>query len=204
LSSAVMRSSRLPATGVLALLGCLALAAAACGSPPARDGADQPSLPPEFTTPVAAAQQAGLPVYWLGPQFDVEGLTSRVIGAESKVADQGPSMRVEYEANSQDRGALDLTLTTYGVDAWQQAKTRVTPRTEGVIRQSVTVAGWPAELFSIPVGQWTNRVVIVDASEAVIVASANTTIARGQRQVNLLVDPSSLLSVLQNLRPYPE
>jgi len=65
------------------------------------------------------------------------------------------------------------------------------------------VAGWPAELFSIPVGQWTNRVVIVSAPDAIIVAPANTTIAKGQRQVNLLVDSDRLLTVLENLRPYP-
>ena len=190
----------------LSLLVSLTLLAAACGSG-THEGPGEPVLPPEFMTPVAAAQKAGLPIYWVGPQFEMEGRTSRIIGADWEEAEGVSSVRIEYEveheSDSEDRGTLDLTLITYGPESWEMAKTGETPKTEGVTRRSVTVAGWSAELFSIPVGQWTNRVVIVSAPDAIIVAPANTTIAKGQRQVNLLVDSDRLLTVLENLRPYP-
>ena len=112
-------------------------------------------------------------------------------------------MRVEYEADFEGGGSLGLALTSYGLEAWEWAKTNETPKSEGAIRQSVKVAGWPADLFSIPVGRWTNQIVIVHAPDSVIVAPAVAAIANS-RQVNPLNDPEQLLAVLENLRTYPE
>jgi len=182
------------------LLAAVALAVSACGTK--RDNPE--GLDPNFLSAVADAQEAGLTVYWVGEQFEVEGLTFRATGGRFEEREEGSSVEVYYGADSEGGGGVAFTPITYGPRAWESARNRVIPNTEGVIRQAVVVRGWPAELFSIPVGQWTNRLVIVEAPDAVIVARANTTIARIRRQVNPLVDPDQLLAVLENLRPYPE
>jgi hypothetical protein len=158
-----------------AALVALILFAPACGSPPGSGQPDDLDLPPEFTTPVAAAEEARLTIYWVGPRFEATGRVFRVIGARFEDNEGRPFAKVYYGASSEGGGGLDFTLTTYAQEGWGWAKTSETPKSQGATRQAITAAGSPAELYSIPVGRWTNRLVIVNAPDAVVVAPANAT-----------------------------
>jgi hypothetical protein len=197
-----------PASGsvsraVLVLAACLSVLAAACGSRASSDGAEKPTLPPEFTTPVAAAQEAGLTVYWVDRQFDTGGRTFVATGARFE-GETSSFARVYYQSLSEDGGAVAFTLTSSPPEGYDDAVARVASRPEHITQQHANVRGWPAELFGIRAGPWTNRLVVVGGPGAVIVAQGDATVGRGNTQVNPLNDPDALLAVLQNLRPYPE
>jgi hypothetical protein len=185
------------------LLVAMAVFLSACGSAGVRDDQNGSTLPAEFTIPVAAAQEAGLTVYWLGEQFEVDGLTFSVTGASFETPEEAPLLQIFCQADFEGGGTIGLTLAISPVGGYDEGIDRVLSRPGDVSQESTTVRGWRAEVFGIPVGRWVNRLVIVEAPGAVILARANATIGNF-RQVNPLNDPNRLLAVMESLRPYPE
>jgi len=185
------------------MLAAMGVSMSACGSPAARNGSDVGDLPPELTTPVAGAQEAGLRAYWVGPEFEAGGRTFHATGGRFEDHEEPSFVNVYYQSPSEGGGSVGFWITFYPPEQWESAKARVLPRSTDVTRQSIIVHGWSAQLFSIPVGRWTNQLVIVDAPDGIIVTRGNASISNF-RQVNPLNDPDVLLAVLENLRPYPD
>lgn len=163
-----------------------------------------------FLRDVSAMEELGLPVYWLGTGFTVDGLVFRgPHGAEfGGEVEQGIGMT--YLATLEGGGGVPFSLTVQGRDAWEPEKDRVlNPRLPGVTRKVVTVGDRDAELISIPLDMTpvnTLRLVL-DLGDVVVVAQAlagGPAYPGGPDYSPFINNPDLLVEVMQGLRPYPE
>jgi len=165
-------------------------------------------LDKSFLRDAAAMQQLGLPVYWLGTEFTVDGNVFRgphvsEFGAEVK----GGGMRMSYVLVG---GNTPAYLTVYTRPAWELVRDRMTnPTTRGAVVRAVSVVGRDAELFSAPGGTRPLNALwlIVDLSDVVVVADTNAggAVRLGGPDYNPFINnPDLLIQVMQDLRPYPE
>ena len=169
----------------------------------------QEGLDKYFLRDAAAMQATGLPVYWLGTEFTVEGLVFRgPYGAEfGGEVEQGIGM--SYLAPV-DGGNTGLGLTVRSRDAWARLEERVrNPGLPGVTRRMVTVGDREAELISIPLDTRPVNTLrlILELDEVVVVASAlagGAVYPGGPDYDPFINNPDLLVQVMQNLRPYPE
>jgi hypothetical protein len=193
------------------LFALIAVAAAAlCTSCDPNDDSEA-HLDKYFLRDVAAMQAMGLPVYWLGTEFTVDGHVFRgpyvsEFGAE---VEEG-GMQMDYVA-AIDGANIGPTLTIYSRAAWELAKDRVTnPTTPGASRRTVSVLGKDAQMFLTPGGarplnaMW----LVVDLDEVVAVARTNSVVgatpSAGSDLNPFINNPDLLVQVMQGLRPYPE
>ena len=195
--------------GPLCGLIALAVLAAPMGCDP--NDQSEEGLDKSFLRDVAAMQAMGVPVYWLGTEFTVDGHVFRgpyvsEFGAEV----EGGGIQMDY-VTAIDGANIGPTLTIYSRPAWELAKDRMTnPTTPGASRRTVSVLGKDAEMFSTPGGArplnatW----LVVDLNDVVAVARANSVIApaaRGGGELNPFINnPDLLVQVMQDLRPYPQ
>jgi hypothetical protein len=153
----------------------------------------------------AVASDRNYDIYWLGREFDAGGQTFR--GPEvpdGGIADiEGGGLTTLYDG---DIGELSITL--YSRAAWDLA---LESRARGVqptlMKEQVDVHGWPAELetnYYRP-GYTAARILVVDLGRTVIEAASGSVVPRTPGpEPNPLIDKETFLSVLQNLRPYPQ
>jgi hypothetical protein len=190
--------------------GLIAIVAAIACIGISGDGQSEGDLDEYFLRDVATVEAMGLPVYWLGREFTVDGLVFRgPYVAEFGAEVEGGGVDATYLA-SLDGGNVDFALTTYSGDAWDLVEDRVTdPRLPGVTRTSVSVASREAELMSIPLGtRPVNQLrLIVEIGEVVVVATAfagGATYPGGPDYNPFINNPDLLVHVMEDLRPYPE
>ena len=161
-----------------------------------------------FLRDVATVEAMGLPVYWLGTEFTVDGLVFRgpyvsEFGAEV----EGGGIRMSYVLVG---GNTPAYLTIYSRDAWELVKDRMmNPRLPGVTRRTVTVGGRQAELIAIPLGTRPLNVLrsVLDFGDVVVLATAHAggAVYPGGPDYNPFINnPDLLIQVMEDLRPYPE
>src|SRR4030042_6878605 len=87
-----------------------------------------------FLRDSATAQAQGVPVYWLGREFTIDGLVFRgPYGAEFGAEGQGGGIGVSYLLEG---GNSALDLATYSRDAWARVEDRMmNPRKPGTSRR---------------------------------------------------------------------
>lgn len=161
-----------------------------------------------FLRDVAAVQAMGLPVYWPGTEFTVDGHVFRgPYVAEFGDEVEAGGVRMSYVLEG---GNTPVYLTTYSRAAWEMVKDRLTnPRTPGTDRRTVSVLGRDAEMFSAPGGTRPLNALwlILDLGDVVAVADTNSggRISPGGPDYNPFINnPDLLVQVMQDLRPYPE
>ena len=103
--------------GVLAVMALVAVVAGVVWISRALDDGSEEGLDEYFLRDVATVEAMGLPVYWLGTEFTVDGLVFRgphvaEFGAEV----QGGGVRMSYLLEG---GNTPVYLTVYSRDAWE-------------------------------------------------------------------------------------
>jgi hypothetical protein len=192
----------LPAVPLFALIAVAAAALCTSCDDKSETGYDY------FLRDVAAMQAMGLPVYWLGTEFTVDGHVFRgpyvsEFGAEV----EGGGIRMSYVLEG---GNTPAYLTIYSTTAWETVKDRITnPRTPGTSRRTVSIVGKDADMFSAPGGTRPLNALwlILDLSDVVVVADTNSggAVRPGGPDYNPFINnPDLLVQVMQGLRPYPE
>jgi hypothetical protein len=196
--------------GAAAVFVALAmLAAVACGPTRAEriEELSDPLRNPDFLTPVAEAEDAGVTVYWMGAEFQAGDLLFKL----SPVADLSPNgtgLAMDYAANT-TQGAAAAFLRVYakgssGPREWRRRALAV----PGASTEGVGVGAWEGELFLLPgAPRPVNHLLLfVDLGDTVAVVQA----ASGETGVpgtdpNPLIDRDLLIQVVaEHLRPYPE
>jgi hypothetical protein len=177
---------------------------AACDFTNGSDENDDPLSQPEFLTPVAEAQDAGVEIWWLGPQVDTGARVASIDGVAELIDDNGgPAEGVEL-----GYGGL-LRVRSFAKQARRLEEMRESAMANDPSGpESVMIGLWDAELFSVPgPGRPTNRVrLFIETGEAVVVVSATSgSTGVPETDVNPLIG-EELLSrlVTDELRPYPE
>lgn len=185
-------------------LACLLLAG--CGPLLSRGG----DLDPErYKTPVAKAQDAGLTVYWLGLEFDADGVPFDMIESKYPEGVAGiavSGVEMHYFQESPRRGNLDvLTFSETDWDRVEQLVRYPVNIDSAIMRKTVKVVGRDAELLSIPLGARpiNSHHLILDYGRFVVLAQTNSALDAGGRDVNPLMNEQVFLEVMQNLRRYP-
>jgi hypothetical protein len=184
-----------------------AIAWISCGS----DGQSEGDLDEYFLRDVAAVEAMGLPVYWLGTEFTVDGLVFR----GPYVAEFGDEVEGGIHMSYLlDGGNSSLALTVYSMNAWSLAKERVeNPKIPGeprpVTRRTVSVGTREAELLSLPLAtREVNQLwLILNMEDAVAVAVAGSggPVYPGGPDYNPFINnPDLLIQVMEDLRPYPD
>jgi hypothetical protein len=192
------------AASVCALIAIVA--AVACIGRSGDDGSDG-DLDEYFLRDVATVEAMGLPLYWLGTEFTVDGLVFRgPHGAEFGAEVEG-GIHMSYRLVG---GNSTLDLTVYSRDAWARAEDRVrNPGLPGVTHRTVTVGGREAELISIPLGTRPVNTLwlVLDLGDVVVLATAGAggVVYPGGPDYNPFINnPDLLIQVMEDLRPYPE
>ena len=191
-----------------ALSALMALVVAALWISCESDDQSEEGLDKYFLRDVAAMEELGLPVYWLGTEFTVDGSVFRgPYVAEFGDEVEGGGIRMSYILEG---GNTPAYLTTYSRTAWELVKDRMTnPRTAGATSRAVSVLGESAEMFSAPGGtrQLNALWLILDLSDVVVVADTNAggAVSPGGLDYNPFINnPDLLVQVMEGLRPYPE
>ena len=165
-----------------------------------------------FLRDVAAMQAAGLPVYWLGTGFTVDGQVFRgPYVAEFGAQVEGGGIDMTYQALLPDGGAVPLELVVYSRAAWELVKDRtVNPGLAGVTRRAVSVGGREGELLFLPLGTRPLNVLrlVLDLDDVVVVGEARSVIgatpSAGTDLNPIINNPDLLIQVMDNLRSYPQ
>jgi hypothetical protein len=172
-----------------------------CGS----DGQSEGDLDEYFLRDVATVEAMGLPVYWLGREFTVDGLVFRgPYGFEYGPEVEGAGIEMTYQAPL-DGGNVVFDLNVFSRDVWELTKERVlNPGLPGVTRDTVTVAGREAQLISVPLGTRPVNTLwlVLDLGDVVVLATAGA--GAPDEPPNPLINPDNLTALMEDLRPYPE
>jgi hypothetical protein len=164
-------------------------------------------------TPVAAAEDAGLPVYWLAASFEAGDVLFSAREAKFPEGIMGvplQGLEVRYSSGDQPGGVLELDLLS-STD-WDQVKDKMmNPRLPGVERRAVSVAGRDGELLFQYAGagpRLNALFLILDLGDVVVVAWANSVIGsadQGSPELSPFINnPDLLIQVMEDLRPYPQ
>lgn len=164
-----------------------------------------------FLRDAKAMESMGLPVYWLGREFKVEGLMFRgPHGAEFGAdVEEAGGLQLTYVAEL-DGGNVPFQLIVRSRAAWAQAEQRVRdPGVPGVTRRVVAVGDRQGELISIPSGTRPVNTLwlVLDLGDVVVLgqALAGGPVYPGGPDYNPFTnDPDLLVQVMQDLRPYPQ
>ena len=171
----------------------------------------QRNLDAAFLTPVAAAKEAGLTVYWLGPSFEAGGVLFSTREAKFPEGIAGVPLQglvLRYSSEPELGGFLDLQLLPKS--DWDQVKEKlVNPQAPGARHRAVSVAGRQGDLFLQSAGARPLNALslIVDLGDVALVADTNSSGAvspDGPDYNPLINDPDLFIQVMQDLRPYPE
>jgi hypothetical protein len=189
----------------LSSLILLASVSVACGDSLRERGEHDPE---RYKTAVARAERAGLQAYWLGPQLDVGGEPFNAIEGifPEGIAGVGvQGVQLAYLNLDEFRGRLDIT--TLSPADWAAARDAVrSPEQPPVTTIDTVVAGRQAELISIRLDgpDLTGLKLVIDYGDSFVIAETSALIVEGGDNVNPLLDEATFLSVVENLRPYPE
>ena len=194
-------------------VGLVVLSPWATGCGGDNDNQAQSNMDPAFLTPVAAAEEAGLTVYWLGASFEAGGVLFSTREADFPEGIMGvplQGLEVDYSSGDQPGGVLELDLLSRA--DWDQVKdSMMNPRLPGVERRTVSVAGRDGDLLSqyAGAGPRLNALwLVLDLGDVVVVTWANSAIGsavQGSPELSPFIkNPDLLVQVMQDLRPYPQ
>jgi hypothetical protein len=165
---------------------------------------------PDFLTPVAQAQEAGVEVYWLGEQFEAGSLVFEIAAPANLItrSRQSPGLELEYGADAAD-GGISFELVSYSRQGdGASVRRNALLKSPSVTVRDVQVGPWKGELFSGSSGtRPVNAIVLfVDVAETTVVATgASVSTGVPGTDVNPLLDAGVLADVIQRgLRPYPD
>jgi hypothetical protein len=209
-----------PATNNLMLSGLLVkrsplfvslLLLGGCGSL----DASRPETEDDYPEAVATAQANGVEAYWLGPSFEAAPLQFDTIESVYPQGAAGVSARglqLKYLAIREDtadqytvRAALDLK--TFLPDEWREVESAVRQPKSGLrlTWEPVSVGGSAASIAGVSLDGIENGwLLIVPRGQSVVYATVASSISDGGTEANPLMDREVFLSVMENLRPYPE
>jgi hypothetical protein len=169
--------------------------------------------PNQYLTPIAEAQTAGLTPYWLGPTIETDKGPLRAVEGIFPQGYAGvalPGIQITYFNGDQVIGTLDV-LTFQKTDWASEGPRARALDFPSAKRKNVLVAGHDAELIAVPGGTRPINVylLIVAAGDEVVVVETNSlgggrNATPGGVDLNPLIDEQTFLSVMQNLRPYPQ
>ena len=172
--------------------------------------ASDPLEQPEFLTPVAEAQAAGVTVYWLGEEFQAGSLLFEITAGSELISrtGNGPGLELTYSAEL-ERGSITFDVESYSrqsgePEAWREAASQV----RGATSQDVRVGNWDGELLFLPLGtRPVNQLwLFLEVGPTVVIAQAPS----GGPGIpgedsNPLIQADLLIEVMEeHLRPYPE
>jgi hypothetical protein len=201
----------------VALLLPLAIVAAAWGlacSAPSGRSAQDPSDPltsADFRDPVDDAKNAGVSVYWLGPEFDAGGLHVAVY-PEADFTDDAdsrhPGLSLDYFARiaggSLRTGAEMYSKAGNGPQIMLERASAV----HGSLVEEVQLGGWHGNLVTLPAPEVpANKLwLFVDLGDTVAIVQANSgSTGSPGTDVNTLIDKDLLIQVVaENHQPIPE
>lgn len=191
-----------------AILGLVLIATIACKTP---DPGDGDTGYDNFQT--AVASDRNYDIFWLGREFSGGGLTFHGPDAQamgSRIGEvEGGGLSTYYSSARCDDGACsELQLVMYSRDAWAQIQAKrsaaPSPRFQS---KAVEIDSRPAELRTImgdrhPVSA---QVLIVEYGRTIVEASTGALIpsTATAEQPNPLIDETTFLSVMAELRPFP-
>ncbi len=198
-----------PVSHAVPLLCLLSVVGAVLGSS-CGDGSFDPTAQAEFLTPVAQAQEAGIRPYWLGQEFEADGVVLK-IGGEASFYDvdrEGPATTFRYGGFYEDRGGLLYLDTFHAAGGRADFRLEKLRSSRGAVRRGAHVAAWEGSLWSLPSAtRPVNALVLfVNVDDMVVeaVAKAGTSGVPGD-DWNPLIDEDLLIEVVaEHLRPYPE
>jgi hypothetical protein len=167
-----------------------------------------------FLRDVAAMQELGLPVYWLGREFNAGGLTFQGpygVGFGREVEGGGIFMQyISWLSGARGGSITSLEVTVYSRSAWDLVKDAVGTDAPGVTHKVVRVGDRDGEVIlqgdaARPLNALS---LVLDLENVVVVARAHSVLApaaRGGGELTPFInDPDLLVQVMQDLRPYPE
>jgi hypothetical protein len=192
--------------GAMRFLVCVVLAAVACGCGGGSDsdgGSDsEDGVDSRFVERAEAAESEGWTPYWLGTSFDAGGFVFAGPNVpDFAVVDDG-GVSYQYVA-PQEPIAFELNIVLWSRDAWADAR-----GSREFTGKPVEIAGMPGQLLPVlaPGGGVLQLQVLLEADDTVIdvtTRQAGIDPASG-RDRNPLMNEATLVSVLGELRPYPE
>lgn len=156
-----------------------------------------------FLTAASRASSDGYTMYWLGRSFSAGGLTFEGPGVPDFGGEEaGGGVAMSYSAQG---GAAGLNIGVLSAAAWGRRAEAPVP---GSKAKTVMVLGRPAELQSAPAGtRPVNALTLIMSlgdTHVVAVAHAIGPVTPGGPDANPLIDEATFLSVLEQLRPYPQ
>jgi hypothetical protein len=165
--------------------------------------------PNAYLTPVSEAVDAGLQPYWLGPSITAGSETYSYIEGEYPEGISGFQLNGIELVYGSGSGMVVLDVRTIPTGEWPAAEAEVRERKRREVeRQEISVAGLTAELVthasgSRPISAY---ILIIETPEAAVVVSVPSggSPTPGGPDRNPLIDYETFLSVVENLRPYPE
>jgi len=168
-----------------------------------------------FLRDAAAMQAMGLPVYWLGREFNAGGLTFQGpygVGFGGEVEGGGIFMQyISWLDGTPGEGSnTSLEVTEYSRGAWDLVKDRMTNSlAPGITRRAVSVQGEEAVFILQAAGARPLNEIwhILDRGDVTVVASANSggPVSPGGPDYSPFINtPDLLIQVMEDLRPYPE
>jgi len=168
-----------------------------------------------FLRDVAAMQDMGLPVYWLGREFNVGALAFQGpygVGFGGEVEGGGIFMQyISWLEGTPGEGTnTSLEMTEYSRGAWDLVKDRImNSSAPGITRRAVSVQGEEAVMILQAAGaRPLNEIwLVLDRGDVTVVASANSggPVSPGGPDYNTFINnPDLLVQVMQDLRHYPE
>ena len=187
--------------GVMPLLAAVGLAACTRTTPPDSAQVDEIAYG-NFRTAVASVPNRQFQVYWLGREFTAGAIVFRgpyfvPIGGVVN----NNRLDIEYSAG--------LTIRLYSQSAWATAAPTIEhPSAHESKRRSVVVGGRSAVLLtgSVPGRPINYQQLIIDFGDTVVtvVAGSGGAATPGGPDSNPLIDEQTFLSVMEQLRPYPQ
>ncbi len=192
----------------LLFVSAIAYSAHACVPRGGPGGSDPQHFYGNFQTAVASVPDKQYQVYWLGREFRAGSLTFR--GPEIPdfgAAANRDSMYVSYGARL-SRGGVGLELSLLSPVGWESARGSYGSTPPGATSRQIMVAGSPATIIVIPAGtrpvNELRLIVHFRTTTVLVIATAGGAATPGGPDVNPLIDEETFLSVMQQLRPYPQ
>jgi hypothetical protein len=179
------------------------------------DGQPDEGLDKYFLRDAAAMEGMGLPVYWLGREFDAGGLAFQGpygVGFGGEVEGGGIFMQyISWLDGTPGEGTnTSVEMTEYSRGAWDLVKDRMmNSSASGITRRAVSVQSKEAVMILQAAGaRPLNEIwLILDRGDITVVASANSggPVSPGGPDFSPFINnPDLLIQVLEDLRPYPE
>jgi len=200
------------------LIGCLTVGLVVLSPWQTGCGTDEKTgsdLDPAFLTPVAAAEEAGVTVYWLGASFEAGGVLFTTREAEFPEGIVGvPLQALQVRYSSRNEAGSVLYLDVVPKSEWNEVEEKISdlvisgePRP--VRREKVQVRDKTADLLFLPLAtRPLNQLwLILDLGDTVVVAlapSGGPTEEGGPDYNPFINNPDLLIQVMEDLRPYPE